>query len=89
MSADEQGAVEKIAAALAERLGDRDDRPLLTFRGVADRLGMSESTAQKLIARRVLPSIVVAGGGVRVKPADLDAYIASRPVRNEGDDDGE
>ena len=54
---------------------------LLTIKDVADRLQVSETTVERLIARGDLIATKV-GTLVRVTPSDLDAYLqAARVVR--------
>ncbi len=47
---------------------------LLRLDEVADRLSISKSMAWKLIAYGQIPSVRI-GRAVRVRPADLEAYI--------------
>ena len=54
---------------------DTVERRLLRIEDVADRLAVSRSMAWKLIAYGQLRSVRI-GRAVRVRPADLDAYIA-------------
>ena len=54
---------------------DVTDRRLLRIEDVADRLAVSRSMAWKLIAYGQLPSVRI-GRAVRVRPADLEAYVA-------------
>ena len=58
---------------------DGADRRLLRIEDVAERLAVSRSMAWKLIAYGDLPAVRIRRA-VRVRPADLDAYIA-RSVR--------
>jgi excisionase family DNA binding protein len=62
---------EKIAAKVAEKT---DARPLLSPAGLAERLGVSERKAREMLAEGVIPSLLV-GGGRRVEPSAVDAYI--------------
>ncbi len=48
---------------------------LLTFRQVADALGVSESSVKRVVDRGELPAVKV-GGAVRVRTDDLDSYVA-------------
>ena len=78
---------EPLADQIAERLADSpDDRPLLTINDVAARLNCSRRTANDLLLGENprIPSVLVgaAGGGRRVFPADLEAYLDS--VRGDG-----
>ena len=52
---------------------------LLDVRTVAAALGCSERTARDLIARGKLAAVRL-GGSVRVRPADLLAFVASLPA---------
>ena len=54
---------------------DDPTRRLLRIEDVADRLAVSRSMAHKLIATRQLRSVRI-GRAVRIKPADLEAYIS-------------
>jgi excisionase family DNA binding protein len=54
---------------------DTVERRLLRIEDVADRLAVSRSMAWKLIAYGQLRSVRI-GRAVRVRPADLDAYVA-------------
>jgi excisionase family DNA binding protein len=63
-----------IADAVAERLAPRDDRPLLSQRQVAERLGVSERTVRDLLASGELRSFKVRGTR-KVHPVDVDALI--------------
>lgn len=54
---------------------DSPDRRLLRIEDVAERLAVSRSMAWKLIAYGDLPAVCIRRA-VRVRPADLDAYIA-------------
>lgn len=49
---------------------------LLRIEEIAERLAVSRSMAWKLIAHGQLRSVRI-GRAVRVRPADLDAYVAS------------
>jgi len=53
---------------------DGRERRLLRIEDVADRLAISRSMAWKLIAIGQLRSLRI-GRSVRVRPADLDAYV--------------
>jgi excisionase family DNA binding protein len=63
-----------IADAVADRLAPRDDRPLLSQRQVAERLGVSERTVRDLLASGELRSFKVRGTR-KVHPVDVDALI--------------
>ena len=54
---------------------DGHERRLLRIEDVADRLAISRSMAWKLIAVGQLRSLRI-GRAVRVRPSDLDAYLA-------------
>jgi excisionase family DNA binding protein len=58
---------------------DSADRRLLRIEDVAERLAVSRSMAWKLIAYGDLPAVRIRRA-VRVRPADLDAYV-ERAVR--------
>ena len=58
---------------------DGDSGRLLRIEDVADRLSVSRSMAWKLIDSGVLRSVRI-GRAVRVRPADLEAYLAD-PAR--------
>lgn len=74
-----------LADRVAERLAERDDRPLLRVRDVAARLGLDERTVRGMIGSGVLPSFKVEGARV-VAPAALDAYIrAQQQSEGEGE----
>jgi len=53
---------------------DGADRRLLRIEDIAERLAVSRSMAWKLIAYGQIPSVRI-GRAVRVRPADLEAYI--------------
>jgi excisionase family DNA binding protein len=53
---------------------DLADRRLLRIEEVADRLAVSRSMAWKLVTEGQLRSVRI-GRAVRVRPADLEAYI--------------
>ncbi len=55
---------------------DGTDRRLLRIEDIAERLAVSRSMAWKLVAYGQIPSVRI-GRAVRVRPADLEAYIAS------------
>ena len=55
------------------------ERRLLRIEDVADRLTVSRSMAWKLVAAGDLRSVRI-GRSVRVRPADLEAYLAD-PAR--------
>lgn len=56
---------------------DFDDRPLLTFPQVADRLNVSVSTVRNLVYRGELTRVKV-GAMRRIEAAELERYIAER-----------
>ena len=58
---------------------DEGREPLLRIRTVAERLSVSRSMAWKLIDSGVLRSVRI-GRAVRVRPQDLEAYLAD-PAR--------
>ena len=55
---------------------DVADRRLLRIEDVADRLAVSRSMAWKLIAQGELRSVRI-GRAVRVRPADVEGFIAA------------
>lgn len=76
---------EAVAAKVAERLNDHDDRPLLTPRDLAARLGIAERTAKGLlypVEKAQIRSFMV-GGQRRVAPADVDRYVAAQRDGND------
>lgn len=58
---------------------DEAPGPLLRIEAVAERLSVSRSMAWKLIDSGALRSVRI-GRAVRVRPADLEAYLAD-PAR--------
>lgn len=54
-------------------------RELLSVAAVASRLGVSEKTVRRRIAARALPAFRD-GGVLRVRPRDLDRYVARHTV---------
>ncbi len=58
---------------------DADSGRLLRIEQIAERLSVSRSMAWKLIDSGVLRSVRI-GRAVRVRPADLEAYLAD-PAR--------
>lgn len=58
---------------------DAVDGPLLRVEQVAERLAVSRSMAWKLVDSAALRSVRI-GRSVRVRPADLEAYLAD-PAR--------
>lgn len=80
--------VERLADAVAERVVARqpDDRPLFTVASLAEFLGISERVMREMLADEVIPSYKV-GGGRRIDPKAVDAYLAAR--RAEGRPDGD
>lgn len=54
---------------------ERPDTRLLRLGEVAERLSISRSMAWKLIATRELRAVRI-GRALRVRPADLEAYLA-------------
>lgn len=72
----------EIIAGVIEGLGGpHDDRQLLTIEQVMERLQISRRSLFKLMKEdRVLPYVMVGDGLVRIRPADLEAYLATREV---------
>lgn len=68
--------------SLAPSDGDGDDPDVLTlsYAQVGLRLGVSERTVRRLVAAGQLPAVEV-GHRPRIRPGDLDAYVAGLPVR--------
>lgn len=60
-----------------------DDRPLLSAAEVAERLNIGTRTVWKMLKAGDIPSIKV-GQLRRVRPADLDAYVAQPPNNQVG-----
>lgn len=58
---------------------DEGQEPLLRIEQIAERLSVSRSMAWKLIDSGVLRSVRI-GRAVRVRPVDLEAYLAD-PAR--------
>jgi excisionase family DNA binding protein len=59
---------------LVDGMDDRSGR-LLRIDDIADRLAISRSMAWKLVAIGELPAVRI-GRAVRVRPGDLEAYVA-------------
>jgi excisionase family DNA binding protein len=55
--------------------------PLLNLAGVASRLGVSRTTAWRLVASGEIPSVRVTDTLRRVDPADLEEWIEARRDR--------
>lgn len=51
---------------------------LLTTKDVAEKLQLSERTVRDLLVRRKLCAFVRVGRAIRVNPATLDEWLASR-----------
>ena len=78
------GLAAQVAAQVVQRLKDEglvhDDRPLLSTKEAAERLGIGERTMVEMITpgdgkEPVIPSIIVGKGGRKIEPAELDRYI--------------
>lgn len=69
---------EEIAPRLAPLLAPPDDRPLLSQREVADRLGVSTRTVRDIVARGELPAVRVTDGAPRWRPGVVESFIAAR-----------
>lgn len=52
--------------------------PLLTIRQAADLLSISERTMRRIIQRGEVPTVRMLGRVIRVRPADLDAFLSAR-----------
>jgi excisionase family DNA binding protein len=63
---------DSVVAALR---AERDERPLLSPKELAVRLGISDRTARSMIASGALPSVKV-GGLTKVEPGAVDEYLA-------------
>ena len=50
--------------------------PLLSVRTAAEALGLSRATVYALIDRGELPHVRLSRNGIRIRPADLAAYVA-------------
>jgi excisionase family DNA binding protein len=50
------------------------DRPLLSVRAVATRLGVSEKTVRRLVGRGELPALHV-GAQLRFSPVELECWL--------------
>lgn len=55
-------------------------RSTLSRADVADELGVNLRTVDNYIARGILPAYRVGGHLVRIKRADLEAFISANPV---------
>lgn len=53
--------------------------PLLKYQQAADLLGVSRTTVRRLCYGKVLPHVKV-GDSVRIRRADLEAYLAHQTV---------
>lgn len=56
------------------------DEPLLTVTDVAERLRLSPWATRKLIEDKKIPSVYLGPKTLRVKPAELRAYIDGLPT---------
>jgi excisionase family DNA binding protein len=66
----------EIADEVVARLrAERDERPLLSPKELAARLGISDRTARSMIESGALPSVKV-GGLRRVEAGAVDEYLA-------------
>lgn len=70
---------DELAEAVADRVVEkmRGTEPLLTVRGLADHLSISERRAAQLIADGEVESVMI-GGCRRISPAAVDSYLAGR-----------
>jgi excisionase family DNA binding protein len=55
-----------------------EPRPLFTVKGAAKHLAISERTIERCIARGEIPVVRVGSQLRRIRPEDLDRYIADR-----------
>ena len=75
--------IDRLADAVVERMRDlRDDRPLLTVKEAATRLGVAERTLRDLVAEGRIESVKVRGAR-RIEQGALDRYIESCRTRRE------
>lgn len=79
---------ERLAEKVAAKLEIPDDRPLLSVKEAAARLGISEKSMRDLVNRKGdraprIPSVVIGDGARRIEPATLDAYIAQGRLEND------
>jgi excisionase family DNA binding protein len=65
----------EIADEVVARLrAERDERPLLSPKELAARLGISDRTVRSMIESGRMPSLKI-GGLTKVEPAEVDAYL--------------
>jgi excisionase family DNA binding protein len=73
--------IDRLADAVVERMRDlRDDRDLLDYEQVAQRLSISTRTLRDMVRERKIESVRVEGTR-RFEPAAIDRYIAERRER--------
>lgn len=73
---DLEALAERTADLVVARLRGRDDRPLLSDREAAKRLGVSDRMVWKLVSQGRLRKVSV-GSAARFEPAELDRFIAA------------
>lgn len=66
---------EQFIARLKQEGLVHDDRPLLSTRDAAARLGIGERTLTEMCERGEIASLVIAKGTRRVEPRELDRYL--------------
>lgn len=59
----------------AARVADRELRPFLTPKALAEYLSISERTARDMLSKQRIPSYKVEGQR-RIDPADVEEYLA-------------
>lgn len=77
--------IEALAEKLAERMADGTfARPLLSVKGLAERLDISERTATNLIREPdpEIPSFMV-GGLRKIDPREVDRYVERQKARTD------
>lgn len=74
MTTPREGAARRASKA-EYRVRETDPRPLMTVRQAADHLAVSPSTVWRLIRQDRLRAVLI-GSTYRIRPADLDAYLA-------------
>ena len=63
-------------------MSDSDPRPLLRVERVAEQLDVTPKAVRGWIYRGQLPVVRLTRRAVRVRPADLDAFVAARIDRS-------
>ena len=57
------------------------NRRMLTARDVGEQLGVSAEAVLRWIRRGELPAFRLPGGAIRIREAELEAWLASRATR--------